>query len=295
MGSGREDDVYAKPTAPRSIGGIVDDAVRLYRASFAKAWPLALCGQILIAAPTLIIQYQFIGVRGRDPTAILALFKSPTVWLSYVVVVLLALGFYNALVALVNGFATEKLETAGRSVSVGFRLLPRSVLLFVVLAALLAVCGVGAGILMGISSVFASPVLRAILVIGVAVVFIYVWGRVFLANIALIVQDAGIFKSIGISWALIKNYWWRTATVYTIALIMAMVFYAAIAALDALLGAVLHNSGALAVIVGQVVAVPTYAVLMSLLPAVQLAMYYDLKLRKEGADLASRVNALAPQ
>ncbi|MGB6309302.1 MAG: hypothetical protein WBF89_16065 [Steroidobacteraceae bacterium] len=287
--------MYAKPTAPRSIGGIVDDAVRLYRASFAKAWPLALCGQILIAAPTLIIQYQFIGVRGRDPTAILALFKSPTVWLSYVVVVLLALGFYNALVALVNGFATEKLETAGRSVSVGFRLLPRSVLLFVVLAALLAVCGVGAGILMGISSVFASPVLRAILVIGVAVVFIYVWGRVFLANIALIVQDAGIFKSIGISWALIKNYWWRTATVYTIALIMAMVFYAAIAALDALLGAVLHNSGALAVIVGQVVAVPTYAVLMSLLPAVQLAMYYDLKLRKEGADLASRVNALAPQ
>jgi hypothetical protein len=43
------------------------------------------------------------------------------------------------------------------------------------------------------------------------------------------------------------------------------------------------------------VAVPTYALLMSLLPAVQLAIFYDLKLRKEGADLSSRVNALAPQ
>jgi hypothetical protein len=36
-------------------------------------------------------------------------------------------------------------------------------------------------------------------------------------------------------------------------------------------------------------------VLMTFFPAVLVAMYYDLKLRREGADLASRVNALAPQ
>jgi hypothetical protein len=34
---------------------------------------------------------------------------------------------------------------------------------------------------------------------------------------------------------------------------------------------------------------------MSFVPAILLATYHDLKLRKEGADLASRVNALAPQ
>lgn len=291
----REDTVYAKPTAPRSIGGIVDDAVRLYRDSFTKAWPLALCGQLLIAVPTLVIQFQFLGARGRDPLAVAAMFKSPAVWLSYIVLMLVALGFYNALVVLVNGFAAGKLETAGRSLAVGFRLLPRSILLFVALMVLMGGCGAGVAILMAISNLLGSLVVRGVLLIVLTVIFIYVWGRVFLANIALVVEDAGIFKSIGVSWALIKDSWWRTATVYSIALIMAMVFYAAIAAIDGLLGVILHSSGVLAVILGQVVAVPSYALLMSLLPAVQLAMYYDLKLRKEGADLATRVNALTPQ
>ena len=33
--------MYVKPTTPRSIGGILDDAIKLYRDAFAKSWPLA--------------------------------------------------------------------------------------------------------------------------------------------------------------------------------------------------------------------------------------------------------------
>src|SRR6185312_2273186 len=39
--------MYTRPTAPRSIGGVLDDAIRLYRAAFSRCWVLALGGGVL--------------------------------------------------------------------------------------------------------------------------------------------------------------------------------------------------------------------------------------------------------
>ena len=300
--------MYVKPTAPRSIGGILDDAVRLYRDSFAKAWPLALCTQLALAAPLLIIRTQFAALPGAtanpmanpmaaaaNSAAVLAVFKSPSVWLSYLAVMLVTIGFYNALLVLIDGLATAKMESFGRSLSAGFRLLPRTLLLFLAMFAVAVIGTAIVGILVGILGALHLSIITGILVGASVALFLYAWGRAFLANVALVVEDAGVFGSLGMSWALIKNHWWRTATVYTIAIIIAIVFYVVISILSGVAIAVLHSSVNAAMIVSQLVSIIGGTVLMSFVPAVLLVTYYDLRLRKGGADLASRVNALAPQ
>jgi hypothetical protein len=296
--------VYVKPTAPRSIGGILDDAVRLYRDSFAKAWPLALCAQLALAVPLLFIRAQFAAVPGvmanpmataANSAAALAVFKSPGIWLSYLAVMLVTIGFYNALLVLSDGLAAAKMESFGRSLSAGFRLLPRTLLLFLAMFAVALIGAVIVGILIGILSIFHVSIVIGILFGAYAALFLYAWGRAFLANIALVVEDAGVFSSLGTSWGLIKNHWWRTATVYSIAVIIGIVFYLVIGILSGVAIAVLHSSINIAMIVSQLVSIIGGTVLMSFVPAVLLVTYYDLRLRKGGADLASRVNALAPQ
>jgi hypothetical protein len=294
----REDSVYVKSTAPRSIGGILDDGIKLYRDAFANSWLLALCAQLVLTVPALIIQYQMRGAvaDGSSAQALLSVFKSPVVWLPNLVGIVIFLGFYNALIVQLDGIATTKIVSRGRSLAVGFRLLPRTILLFIVMFVALIVAGVAVGILAGVLSALHATIMVGILVVALAGIAIYVWGRAFLANIALVVEDAQVFKSLGISWALIQNNWWRTVTVYAMAVILVMVLYVIIAVVNAALaGATLRTPFGVGTVISQLVSLVGGAVLMSFIPAILLAMYYDLKLRKEGADLASRVNALAPQ
>jgi len=290
--------VYTKPTAPRSIGGILDDGIKLYRDAFANSWPLALCAQLVLSIPAFIMQYEFHGVlvTGGNQQAVLSIFRSPAVWLPYLVGVIVFFGFYNALILQLDGIATTKVMSRGSSVAAGFRLLPRTILLFIVMFIALMGAGVVVGVLAGILGGLHLSVMVGVLVVAFAAIAIYVWGRAFLSNIALIIEDAGVFKSLGISWSLIKDHWWRTATIYTIALILVMVFYVIVSLVNgALAGAVLSSPFGIGALVSHVVSIVGGTVLMSFVPAVLLATYHDLKLRKEGADLASRVDAVAPQ
>ena len=42
--------MYVQPAAPRPIGGVIDDAIKLYRASFRTCWPIALIASVVSAA-----------------------------------------------------------------------------------------------------------------------------------------------------------------------------------------------------------------------------------------------------
>ena len=288
--------MYVKPTTPRSIGGILDDAIKLYRDAFAKSWPLALLGQMLLAVPVLIVRSKVGAVPAvaGNPMSALAVYASPGVWLPYLVAVILLFGINNALVRRADGVAEAREETSGQSLALGFRLLPRTILLFFAISAAMVIAGVIVGVLA--ATVLGSlPVAKGILLAAAIAAGIYAWGRIFLANVALVVDDAAVLKSLEISWTLIKNHWWRSATVYTVAVIIAMVFYFVIGFLSGLVIAILHGSGVMVMLLSELISVAGGTVLMTFFPAVLVAMYYDLKLRREGADLAGRVNALAPQ
>jgi hypothetical protein len=287
--------VYVKPTTPRSIGGVLDDSIKLYRSAFAASWPLALLGQVMLAVPAFIIRAKTVAtpVVVGNPLAVLEVYKSPLVWVPYLIAAILLVGVNNALIARADAVAAAKTQTFGESLAAGFRLLPRTVLLFLAIFAAMFVVGILVGVLAAILG--ALPVAKAILFVALAVAAIYVFWRVFLSNIAIVVDDAAVFKSLETSWTLIKDHWWRTATVYTVAIIMALVFYFVLAFASGLVVGLMHGSPTVSIVISQLITVVGGTVLMAFIPAVMLAIYYDLKLRKDGADLASRVNALAQQ
>ncbi len=51
--------MYTIPTEPRSIGGVLDDGLRLWRAAFSRAWLIALMGQLLLAVPLVVYWAKF--------------------------------------------------------------------------------------------------------------------------------------------------------------------------------------------------------------------------------------------
>jgi hypothetical protein len=103
---------------------------------------------------------------------------------------------------------------------------------------------------------------------------------------ALVCEKAGPFKSIGRSWELTKDNWWR---VFGTLLVVFILMFVITLALGGVLGAVLLSSDSmgelafavLTTLIGLLIAAITYP----LIAAVVTVMYYDLRVRNEGFDL----------
>jgi hypothetical protein len=265
--------VYEKPNAPRSIGGVLDDAIRIYREAGRTTWILALAVSLSALIPSFVWQMQVKSASpGSGRTALTMLPNSPTVWLSFLIAIPVYLIFYNALIANTNWIATGRATSACKAIEVGSRLLPRAFLLSVLVA-----CIVIIGLIL-------------LVVPGV-----YWAGTLQLAFIALVVEDTSVSESMAVSRRLIKGHWWRAATLYSVVIVIALIVNFAVVFITAAVSAFLGAGGTTMLVVSQIVALIPGTLIAPLYPAVYVAMYYDLKLRKEGADLAGRVNALAPQ
>ena len=262
--------MYVQPSAPRTIGGVLDDAIRLYTASLPKIWPLALAAAIIMVVPGLFFGLATLKNAALGPQAIAGMMKSPGLWLTYLLMMLLYLVVYTAMMSAVNEVALGRPVILGDALSVGTRLMPRS---------------------------FAAGILMA-LMIGIGCVLllipgIYLWGIFQLVFVAIVVDDTGISDSFGTSRRLIKGYWWRSVTIMSVAIIIVMVFSFLSGFLGALLSGLLGFATVAAVVARSVVGGVINVFVYALLPCFLVAMYYDLKLRHEGGDLVARVDALA--
>ena len=103
---------------------------------------------------------------------------------------------------------------------------------------------------------------------------------------ALVCEKAGPLKSIGRSWELTKDNWWR---VFGTLVVVVILLFVITLALGGVLGAVLLSSDSisefafavLTTLIGLLIAAITYP----LIAAVVTVMYYDLRVRNEGFDL----------
>jgi hypothetical protein len=309
--------VYTRPNAPRSIGGVLDDGLKLWRESLSKTWPLALLAQLLIASPLVMLRMQlkdlpivpssnaFTAANAANTQLFLALMRSPTLVLAYVATILLAVVCYTAIVIRIEGVSTNSAPPLQASLAAGFRLLPRvllQILVFILswvvialaLAIFTAIVAGGMSVASGVRGA-QSPVLAFI---ALTVMFLFVFfllGRLFLSYFALVADDAGAVASISLSWTLTRGGWWRCSTILVVLVIIGFVFALVIAFAEGLIAASLGPTSLGATVLAQLVGVVANAFLGSLYPAVLIAIFHDLKLRKQGADLVGRVNALAAQ
>lgn len=299
---------YVAPSAPLTIGGVLDNWIRLFRTSFADCWAFAL----VAAAAEAVVQLMYaptLPTPGLRPwQAYLAQFSSgvrgPGVFLADIVLFFIGLLVYSALLtqqaAVVRGEAPLSFGTA---LTKGLRRVPQMILggivLVLIIMAMLIPVGIGAMVLIPLRHMPLMMTLAAVLAIGVVILFIYVTLRLQIWMAVMFSENVGGPSSLGRSWELVKGNWWRVMGIVFVSGVLIWVVSLAIAGAIGLVIGILGIRGTSPDLVirrmqligatGQIVRLLT----MPLLTAVWLAIYQDLKLRREGGDLAARTEALS--
>jgi hypothetical protein len=303
--------VYTRPSAPQGIGGVLDDGLRLWRSSLAKTWPLAFLAQLAIAVPIVLFSMRFqpivpiaprpsggalSALNAANAQLLQTVFGSPMFLIAYFGAILLTIGMYNAITLSIAAVSRGESLSFGGALAGGFRLLPRS--LWLTLIVILAFVGVGIvfAVLAGIGSVIgagARGLIVTILGVAVFVAIIVLFGRLFLSGIVLVAEDTPAFRSLGVSWNLTRGHWWRCAVIVFVLIVIALVFTLIVSFVAGLVAATLGPASLTGVVANQVISIVINSFVGSLYAAAFLAILHDLRLHKEGGDLAARVSALA--
>lgn len=297
--------MYVTPSAPQSIGGVIDDAIRLYRHSFLRCWLLGLLPALLfgafmialaISAPGYDVATGRLGGAGTLPTA--NNFRTVLVSgdLAFIVLVCAFQGALTAyLAALSRGDDSYSL---GRALGTGFARLPifiLSGLLFylgligVMMIALLALLPFG--LLLNHFHMLGRTITGAGIATAFGIAMVYVLGRLQLFIAAIYIDRKGPKSSLTTSWHLTKGHWWRAIAILGAGMAIIMVLYMTVVLLNYLVGYIIHDR-IYRVVIGTSLLVVCYSFIYPMGPALFVAMYNDFKLRREGGDLAARVGAL---
>lgn len=289
--------MFIQPTQPQSIGGVLDTSFQLYKASLVKLLPLS-----LLVAVANSPQYIYIFARGAftNPANPMASFGAAPdfgYWLAAFV------GWVGVTWMSAAGTVKSASIAAGSEVSAGTALLRSlvrlpwlmiSVILYIVIVVLLgAIAAVPFFTLGGLTlSTLAISCVLSIPCLIVAVSLI-------LFSPSCLFDNRGPIGALTSSHRLVWGNWWRTLAILTVGVIIIFVFYM-IAAL--LIGAVLpfvvlsgsENFALVGILSGLLIGLLVSVLMTPFYFATFLSLFWDLKLRKEGGDLAARVGALDP-
>jgi hypothetical protein len=256
---------------PRGVGEVVDTAITLYR----RNWRLLVGTAALVIVPIQLIS----AFLNRDATSQFSnLFRSlqtggtPASTGS-------GAGFLGEVLALLSlPFFTAALATAAASCYMGSPVTPgeawrRTMRRF------WAVLGLG--------------VLRFLL-LGAALIFfavpgIFLYIRLLVAPVVLVVEGAGPITALERSWHLTKGHWWRTCAVQVLKVVIAWFGLALFQSLALGLAFVTGPAGWVFMALGGSVA---QLLVYPFVVSVTVVAYFDLRIRKEAFDLAVTVQRL---
>lgn len=286
--------MFTLANAPQGIGRNLDNGFRLFIAGIG---PVALLLVIMIIIDALL--FVFFGAhvfalmgqieKGQMPAGGIggmALFM-----LLFMIVYLL---FNNAMIAKYGAIAYEQEMSIGSAIATGARKILSVFVYGIVYMIIVGVSSIPLAILMGLLQ--PHGVLAAIILIIGIIPPMILGLTLYLGPYLIIIDNRGIFESIGASHKLVWGNWWRTALYFTIIfIIMIAVMFAIQFTFGIIIGLIAHtgpgNGGMSFLIVLQVINQLVSLVFMPVLIALFIPYFHDLKLRKEGGDLASRINA----
>ncbi len=260
--------MYERPTEPQSIGGVLDSGFKLFRASFGQVVGLAMLAGFIGQLPSVMVTLMIGGGSAPDNSSLLSVML-----ISLLIVMLISMVFFAAIVSRMHGAHVAREVSMGDAFNMGFScMLP------------LLGCVLLYGLAIGVGSML-------LLIPGIILSLSLMFGPYIL-----IIERGGVLDSLKRSHSLVWGYWWRTSGIILIAGFIMMVAYV-------LVGMV----AAVAIVMEpDTVLSPTYTLMEALVTALlsglitplfyamTLAAYYDLRLRRQGEDLAERIDA-APQ
>jgi hypothetical protein len=219
-----------------------------------KVWPLTLAATLLGAYPAFVVSSKEQAAVEAGAEAVFALLRQPDYWLSVAVSGLLYIAVFTILLVQLDTIARGTESSRVEALMTGLkRVVPMIALTLSYLA--LVVFGVVLLIVPGIY-----------------------WGGVFqLAFIPLAIGQAGVSDSFRISKQLIKGHWWRASSIVAVGLIVPMLADPLATVVGEVLAAILRAGDIQSLILQQIVSGAVNVFLLSLPPAVMLAVYYELK------------------
>jgi hypothetical protein len=268
-----------QPSQPQSIGGVLDTTFQLYKASLVKMIPLSLLMVIAGSPPSIYIFMRgAAGGNPGDPFAMLSMMQGGGYWLAALV------GMIGSMWMLSAGYLKIGAIGSGGDLGVGTAVaqaLPRLpvVLLMVILFGIALTIGF-------------------ILLIIPCLILMVSLGLCF--NVAMF-ENKGPVESLSESHRLVWGNWWRTAAILTVGFVIIMVIYLIAGLIIGLLtpflifgGGGTENVLLISLISGLLIGVLMNLLMTPFYISLAVAIYWDLKLRKDGGDLAARVGALNP-
>ena len=139
-----------------------------------------------------------------------------------------------------------------------------------------------------------SPLGKALAIVVLLIPASYLMVKASLAILIIVVERKGPVEAYGRSWGLVTGSFWRVSTVYTVGVLVLVVFWFSLAAVVGVLAAIVGRGDvALVAATGGVLMLLTAALAMPFFTAMALAVYGELLTRKEGADLEQRIGAPA--
>lgn len=258
--------MYETPTAPLTIGQVLDKGFGLFKAGFASVWGFALLGAVS-GIPFYSVNS---AVTAAGPEAVLGMLGPQLITLLLNLLVTL---FTLAAISLrLDAIAHGRSLTIGQTVTIAVsRALP----------------------LLGTAIVYCVCVVigMVLLVIpGVWITIAWIYGLY-----AVVLDRKGPIEGLGYSYALVRGHWWRTAAAVTIIGIIVGVLYVLLAVVFGVLIAVgtfaATDAEGLIVILEIWILPLLQIVLLPLSYAMFVALYNDARLRHEGSDLEARIAA----
>lgn len=260
--------MYERPTEPQSIGGVLDSGFKLFRASFRQVVVLAMVAGFLGQLPSVMMTMMIASGGTPENSSLLS-----TVMISLLIVMLVSMVFFAAIVSRMHGAHAGREVSMGDAFGMGFScMLP------------LLGCMLLYGIAIGVGSIL-------LLIPGIILSLSLMFGPY-----VLIIERGGVLESLKRSHSLVWGYWWRTSGIILIAFFIMMVAYVLVGIVAAI--AIVMEPDAIAsplyTLSEALVTALLGGLITPLFYAMTLSAYYDLRLRRQGEDLAERIDA-APQ
>ena len=290
------------PLRPLGLGEMMDGAFQACRRNAAATFGSAVLVQVLVALITLLVMPQLFDTMALldDPTASDAEYLSATagilgssIWLS--------LGSVLAFVVL-QGVLTVPVARSILNLRTGlgqaWRLARRRILPLIAQSVLMLVA---AGVALSVFVLLAVALIEALDGAGIAItvlgvlalfaVFAWISIKLMLAPAALVLEPAGIFASIGRSWALTRRNWWRTFGIVLltglIVSVITSVVTLPITMIVSFVGGAAGGTGTLmtATVISMVITSLFTGIGYAFQGAVTALLYVDLRIRREGFDI----------
>jgi hypothetical protein len=270
---------FYPPTRPSSVGEVLDLAFRIFKATLVKGLPYGICAVVAQWLPNI---YDL--SRGATTHAVLDS-SQPARVVIFAIGVLLALVAWSALLlrqrALIEHRPTSMVLEIGESL----RRLPS---FFLATMLFLGIVAGGFALLTVLPPQYRVGLRFMLIVLGMylAVLLSCTWPAVLLAR-------QGPLGALRQSARLVRGNWWRIAAVYAVGAVVVVVVSILV---GALITAIVSSLGAgitVSTSVFMEVATALGAVMAPFAGALLLAIFGDLRVRKEGTDLQQRIAGLA--